>query len=114
MRYKLFLSVTVFALISLKPALIRAEWLADLYLGAAITDDSEVKVDRYFSRQSASERTSYDTSFTFGGRIGYWLGCFSLSWFRGGLVLFSSRFRKSGLRNSSLLDLVYAPMALTN
>ena len=46
MRYKLFLSVTVFALVSLKPVLIRAEWFTDLYLGAAITDDSEVKVDR--------------------------------------------------------------------
>lgn len=94
MRYKLFLSVTVFALISLKPALIRAEWLTDLYLGAAITDDSEVKVDRYFSRQSASERTSYDTSFTFGGRIGYWLDVFHYLGFAADLSYFEADSEK--------------------
>jgi opacity protein-like surface antigen len=94
LRYKLFLSVTVFALISLKPALIRAEWLADLYLGAAITDDSEVKVDRYFSRQSASERTSYDTSFTFGGRIGYWLDVFHYLGFAADLSYFQTDSEK--------------------
>jgi opacity protein-like surface antigen len=48
----------------------------DLYLGAAITDDSEVQVDTYFPRESASERTGYDTSFTFGYRFGYWLDFF--------------------------------------
>lgn len=76
MRYKLFLSVTVFALMSVKPALIRAEWFMDLYLGAAMTDDSEVTVDSYFPRESSSERTRYDTSFTFGYRFGYWLDFF--------------------------------------
>jgi len=94
LRYKLFLSVTVFALISVTPALIRAEWLMDLYLGAAITDDSEVKVDRYFSRESASERTSYDTSFTFGGRIGYWLDIFHYLGFAADLSYFKADSEK--------------------
>lgn len=76
MRFKLFLSVTVFALMSVQPALTRAELLMDFYLGAAITDDAEVTVDSYFPRESASERTSYDTSFTFGYRLGYWLDLF--------------------------------------
>lgn len=44
----------------------------DVYLGAAITDDSDVRFEAYFPRESASDRTNYDTSFTFGGRIGYW------------------------------------------
>jgi hypothetical protein len=84
----------VFALISVRPALIRAEWFTDLYLGAAITDDSEVKVDRYFPRQSASERTSYDTSFTFGGRIGYWLDVFHYLGFAADLSYFEADSEK--------------------
>jgi len=71
-KYKRLLSVIVFALLCASPAIIRAEWFTDIYLGAAITDGSEVKVDSYFPRESASERTSYDTSFTFGGRLGYY------------------------------------------
>jgi len=66
----------------------------DLYLGAAITDDSEVKVDRYFSRESASERTSYDTSFTFGGRIGYWLDIFHYLGFAADLSYFKADSEK--------------------
>ena len=72
MKYKLFLSVTVIALICAAPSLIRAEGFADLYLGAAITDGSEVKVETHFPDESASEKASYDTSFTFGGRVGYY------------------------------------------
>jgi hypothetical protein len=91
LRYKLFLSVTVLALISLKPALIRAEWFTDLYLGAAITDDSEVKVEGFFPKESASERTNYDTSFAFGGRMGYWLNFFHYIGFAGDLSYFPSQ-----------------------
>ena len=94
MKYKLFLSVTVFALISAKPSLTRAEYLMDLYLGAAMTDDSEVQVDTYFPRESASERTSYDTSFTFGYRFGYWLDFFHYLGFAADLSYFEAESEK--------------------
>jgi opacity protein-like surface antigen len=80
----------VSVVICVKPTLIRAEWLADIYLGAAITDDSGVKFETYFPRESASERTSYDTSFTFGGRIGYWLDLFHYLGFAGDLSYFQA------------------------
>ena len=79
---------------SVKPALLRAEWFTDLYLGAAMTDDSEVTVDRYFPRQSASERTSYDTSFTFGYRFGYWLDVFQYLGFAADLSYFEADSEK--------------------
>lgn len=94
MRYKPLLLVTAFALICVKPTIIRAEWLADIYLGAAITDVSEVKVETYFPRESASERTSYDTSFTFGGRIGYWLDFFHYLGFAADLAYFQADSKK--------------------
>ena len=72
MKYKLLLSVIVFALVCAIPTLIRAEGFADLYLGAAITEGSKVKVESHFPDESASEKASYDSSFTFGGRIGYY------------------------------------------
>ena len=76
MEHKLLLSVTVVALICVTPAVIRAEWLMDLYLGAAITDGSEVEAKVNFPTESASEKTSYDPSFTFGGRFGLWADFF--------------------------------------
>ena len=94
MRYRLLLSVTVFAQIWLTPLPIRGEWLADLYLGAAITDGSEVKVESHFPRESASERTSYDPSFTFGGRLGYWLDLFHYLGFAGDLSYFQADSEK--------------------
>lgn len=72
MKNILFLSVAVFFLICSTPVLIRAEGFADLYLGAGIINSSEVMVESYFPYESASEKTSYDTSFTFGGRIGFY------------------------------------------
>ena len=71
------------ALICATPSLLRAEGFADLYLGAAITDGSEVKVESYFPSESASEKTSCDSSFAFGGRLGYWPDLFpylGLAW----------------------------------
>ena len=104
MRYKTLLAVTVFALIGVTPALIRAEWLTDVYLGAAITDDSEVKVDSYFPRESASEKTSYGTSFTFGGRFGYWMDFFHYL----GLALDLSYFQA----DSEKVDFSIVPLSL--
>jgi opacity protein-like surface antigen len=90
LKYKLFLSVTVFALICATPTLIQAEGFVDLYLGAAITDGSEVKVESHYPDESASHKASYDTSFTFGGRIGFYPDVFpylgvasDLSYFQG-------------------------------
>lgn len=116
MRYKLFLSVTVFALMSVKPALLRAEWFMDLYLGAAMTDDSEVTVDKYFSRQSASERTSYDTSFTFGYRFGYWLAVFHYLGFATDMSYFGADSEKVdfSIVPVSILFMLRWPLLISN
>jgi len=116
LRYKLFLSVTVFALMSVKPALTRAEYLMDLYLGAAITDDSEVRVDSYFPRESASERTSYDTSFTFGYRFGYWLDFFHYLGFAADLSYFQAESEKVdfSIVPFSILLMLRWPLLMSN
>jgi len=76
MRVKLFVTVTVFCLLAVMPAFARAELFADLYLGPAITEDTAVKVERFFPTENASEEIGFNTSFTFGGRIGYWFDLF--------------------------------------
>jgi hypothetical protein len=76
MRAKLFVTVTVFCLLTVMPALARAEFFADLYLGQAITEDAAVKVEHFFPTESASEEIGFNTSFTSGGRIGYWFDSF--------------------------------------
>lgn len=79
MRVKLFVTVTFSCLLAVMPAFARAEWFADLYLGPAITEDAAVKVERFFPTENASEQLGFNTSFTFGGRIGYWFDIFGFS-----------------------------------
>jgi len=80
MRAKLLVTVIVFCLLAVKPAFARDEWFADLYLGTAITEDAAVKVERFvFPTENASEEIGFNTSFTFGGRIGYWFDLFGFS-----------------------------------
>ena len=104
MRYKLYLSVTVFSLISVTPAFIRAEFFTDIYLGAAITDGSEVKVESYFPSESASEKTSCDSSFAFGGRLGYWPDLFPYLGFAWDLSYFQA--------DSEKVDFSIVPLSL--
>jgi Outer membrane protein beta-barrel domain len=104
LRYKLYLSVTVFSLISVTPAFIRAEFFTDIYLGAAITDGSEVKVESYFPSESASEKTSYDSSFAFGGRLGYWPDLFPYLGFAWDLSYFQA--------DSEKVDFSIVPLSL--
>ena len=94
MKSKLFFSVAVFTLILATPTLIRAEWFSDIYLGAAITDGSEVKLESNFPEESASEKTSYDTSFAFGGRIGYYPDFFHYLGVAGDMSYFQAESEK--------------------
>jgi opacity protein-like surface antigen len=72
MRARLFATVTLFCLLAVMPAFAWAEWFADFYLGLAVTEDAAVKVERFFPTEHASEEIGFNTSFAFGGRIGYW------------------------------------------
>ena len=47
-----------------------AEWVTDVYLGAAITQKDDVTIQIEGLR--ASEKVNFDTSFTLGGRVAYW------------------------------------------
>ena len=47
-----------------------AEWVTDVYLGAAITQKEDVAIQIEGLR--ASEKVDFDTSFTLGARVAYW------------------------------------------
>jgi hypothetical protein len=95
MRLKLFVAVTVLCLLAVVPALARAEWFADLYLGPAITKDAAVKVERFvFPIENASEEIDFNTSFTFGGRMGYWFDLFPYLGFSTDLSYFQAEAEK--------------------
>ena len=63
-----------------------AEWVTDLYLGAAITQKEDVTIK--IAGVGASEKVNFDTSFTLGARVGYWFE--GLPWL--GLALDASFF----------------------
>ena len=47
-----------------------AEWVTDIYLGAASTRDEDVT--RRIAGVSVTEKEDFDTSFSLGVRVGYW------------------------------------------
>jgi opacity protein-like surface antigen len=75
-KTKLFLLAVCFLLIL--PTLARAEWFLDVYGGKSSTRDANVnaEVTHYSifgsSSQSHTEKADLDSSFTMGGRLGYW------------------------------------------
>jgi hypothetical protein len=67
------LAITLFLVCVLASAIpAAAEPFVDLYLGAAMTQDSELRISG--SGLTGGGPESYDTSFTAGGRVGYWFG----------------------------------------
>jgi len=92
-KTKLFLPAVCFLLVF--PTFARAEWFLDVYGGESTTRDANVnaEVTHYSifgsSSQSHAEKVDLDSSFTMGGRLGYWfeklpwLGLsFDLSYFK--------------------------------
>ncbi|MFQ5896466.1 MAG: outer membrane protein [Nitrospinota bacterium] len=69
-RTLLVVAVLVFALLAVAPIPASAEGFGDLYLGGAFTMDEDVTVRGL--GLSVKEEVDFDTSFTLGGRIGYW------------------------------------------
>jgi opacity protein-like surface antigen len=75
-KTKLFLSAVCFLLVF--PTLARAEWFLDFYGGEAMSKPAEVEASisssglGFVTTTSHTERASFDPSFTFGGRWGYW------------------------------------------
>jgi opacity protein-like surface antigen len=68
------------------PGLASAEWFGDLYLGAAFTQNHDVKAKFTFLGTSADvtgQDLRFDTSVVGGGRFGYWFG--ALPWLGLGL-----------------------------
>jgi opacity protein-like surface antigen len=64
-----------------------AEWFADLYLGAAITEKSDIDVSVLGT--TVPVEADWDDSVTVGGRLGYWFG--NPGWI--GLALDASFFK---------------------
>jgi opacity protein-like surface antigen len=56
-----------------------AEWFADLYVGAAITRNQDVKIDQPdLGLRTTDKDVRFDESVLFGGRVGYWFESLSL------------------------------------
>jgi len=75
-KTKLFLSAVCFLLIL--PTLARAEWFLDVYGGESATRGANVNAEATYynifgsSSQNHTEKVDLDSSFTMGGRLGYW------------------------------------------
>jgi opacity protein-like surface antigen len=96
-KTKLFLSVVCFLLIF--PTVTWAEWFLDVYGGEASTQDASVtaEITSYgllmaTTTKSHTEKVDFDTSFTVGGRLGYWFE--KLPWL--GFSLDLSYFKAEG------------------
>jgi opacity protein-like surface antigen len=62
----MFLSLAAWIVLAAMPRVASSEWFVDAYIGPAFTHDGRF----------AGLRTDYDTAFSGGGRIGYYLGFF--------------------------------------
>lgn len=96
-RTKLYLSAVCFLLIL--PTLARAEWFLDVYGGESSTQDANItaEVTSYglfmpTTTKSHTQKVDFDTSFTMGGRLGYWFE--KLPWL--GVSLDLSYFKAEG------------------
>lgn len=96
-KKKLFLSTVCFLLVF--PTLACAEWFLDVYGGQSSTQDASVtaEITSYgllmpTTTESHTEKVKFDSSFTMGGRLGYWFE--KLPWL--GLSLDLSYFKAEG------------------
>lgn len=96
-KTKLFLSAVCFLLVF--PALASAEWFLDVYGGESSTSNASVtaEITSYGilmapTTKSHTEKVDFDTSFTLGGRLGYWFE--KLPWL--GVSLDLSYFKAEG------------------
>lgn len=72
MRKKFLLTVfLVSALLVLSPLRASAEWFADLYVGPAFTQSKDVNL-KFLGNKFTGEDVDFDTSGSFGGRLGHW------------------------------------------
>jgi opacity protein-like surface antigen len=92
------LSLLVFCFLAFIPTFARAEWFLDVYGGDSTTQDArataEVTTYSIFSSlsQRHAEEVDFDSSFTMGGRFGYWFE--KLPWL--GVSLDLSYFKAEG------------------
>ena len=67
----------VFSLLLVAPGHAGAEGFFDLFAGAAFTDSNDVKISA--AGLSTTSESDFKTSFSVGGRFGYWFGFFGLN-----------------------------------
>ncbi len=94
-RVKLFVTSFAMFLLLLAPTLTSAEGFIDLYAGVASTPDTDVSVEEFspfLAPAEVSRTVDFDTSVTFGARLGYWFE--SVPWL--GLALDGSSFQAEG------------------
>jgi opacity protein-like surface antigen len=70
-------AVSLVALLGIAPTNAAAEPFLDLFAGAAFTDSNDLKLSA--PGISATGDVDYNTSFSVGGRAGYWFGFFGLN-----------------------------------
>jgi opacity protein-like surface antigen len=81
-------ALSVFTALILTSPPASGEWFADFYAGAAFTERADLKLT-FLGAQFNVEEPEFDTSTSFGARLGYWFE--SLAYF--GVALDVSRFR---------------------
>jgi len=87
--------ITVLCILFLATAEVRAEVFIDLYAGQTKTKTGKADISGNVGGIAASGDVAYDSSFTVGGRLGWWLG----KYFGVGLDVFHF---DSDLKNSSI------------
>jgi hypothetical protein len=91
--------------LGLAPTVAAAEWLADLYLGAAFTQRHEVTTETPSGTTSHAD-VGFNRSAAFGGRAGHWFDFF-------GIALDVSHFRPDTIPSSlQRFDLYVTPLTL--
>src|SRR2546425_4747217 len=94
-RKRFILAFSTFSLIAMAPTLASSEGFIDLYAGAAFTQGADVSVREFapfFTPASVRRAVGFDTSTTFGGRVGGWIE--RVPWL--GFALDVSSFRAEG------------------
>lgn len=86
------LVVSAVGVLAIAPPRAQAEPFLDLYVGAARTGETEVTIQEFLTPATASRTVDFDSSVTFGGRIGYWFE--GLPWV--GVALDVSSFKAEG------------------
>ncbi len=106
MKQKEFFLVifSIFCLLDIDPTQALAEGFMDIYGGEALSETAEVKASLsssglgFVTTKSHSQRADFDSPYTFGGRVGYWLDVFPYAGFSLDLSYFRAEDKNADIQ----------------